>query len=67
VPKVSSTGISYVLSHLCEHFIGQQFCAVPQAQISLQVKQFALIPATAFLCVIVAAFLSHFLIVWEVK
>jgi hypothetical protein len=53
VPEVSSiTAISYALSQVFEHFIGRQFRAVPQAQTSLQVKQYALVPATSFLCVL---------------
>jgi len=51
VPEVSSvTAISYAPSQLFEHFIGRQFRAIPQAQALLQVKQFALIPASSFLC-----------------
>jgi hypothetical protein len=37
---------------LYEHFIGRQFRAVPQALTSLQVKQFTLLPAASFLCVL---------------
>ena len=45
LPEVSSiTAISYAPSQLFEHFIGRQFRAV------LQVKQFALIPPSSFLC-----------------
>lgn len=51
VPKVSSiTATSYVPSQLFEYLIGHQFCAVPQAQTFLQVKQFASIPVNSFLC-----------------
>ena len=35
-----------------EHFIGHQFHAVPQKMTLLQVKQFALLPAMAILCVL---------------
>jgi hypothetical protein len=53
VPEVSSmTAISYAPSQLFEHFIGRQFRAIQQAQALLQVKQFALVPATSFLCVL---------------
>src|SRR6267154_6413442 len=46
-PKISSiTAILYALSQLFEHFIGRQFYAV------LQVKQFALIPPSSFLCIL---------------
>ena len=37
---------------LYEHFIGRQFHGVPQALTSLQVKQFTLVPAAFFLCVL---------------
>lgn len=51
VPEVSSiTAISYAPSQIFEHFIGRQFRAIPQAQALLQVKKFALVPATSFLC-----------------
>jgi hypothetical protein len=51
VPEISSiAAISYMPAQLFEHFIGRQFCAVPQIMTLLQVKQFALLPATAILC-----------------
>jgi hypothetical protein len=37
---------------LYEHFIGRQFHGVPQALTLLQVKQFTLVPAASFLCVL---------------
>ena len=40
---------------LFEHFIGCQFCVVAQKMTLLQVKQFALLPGTAFLCVLEVA------------
>ena len=53
VPEVSSiTAISYAPSQIFEHFIGHQFRTIPQSQTSLQVKQYALLPATSFLCVL---------------
>ena len=53
VPEVSSiTAVSYVPVQLFEHVIGRQFRAVPQALTLLQVKQFTLLPAASFLCVL---------------
>jgi hypothetical protein len=53
VLEVSSiTTISYVPSQIFEHFISCQFRMVLQAQTLLQVKQYALLPATSFLCVL---------------
>ena len=54
VPEISSiAAILYAPAQLFEHFnFGRQFRAVPQIMTLLQVKQFALLPATAILCVL---------------
>ena len=56
VPEISSiAAISYAPVQIFEHFIGHQVRAVPQKMTLLQVKQFALLPATAILCVLETA------------
>lgn len=51
----SVAAISYIPVQIFEHVIGRHFRAIPQTLTWLQVKQFTLLPASAFLCVLDSA------------